>query len=147
LLQIGEQKIKPLTFSVRSPSQHELAIAQAALPKTFGRVSPREIEFTLRAADDFLDFADSEKVWWNNIFVGWFSRREISQRWDGDRYRTTISLIEVRQSDRTANVPRILWRHDLDAIAQGYPETSGAMLIAGRQIEKIPPSWKREILI
>lgn len=148
MLQIGSQKLEPLTFAVRYNGNREKVAGGRSLPISFAGVGTRELEVSLREGNDYQPSEEVSRVWWNEKFIGWFVLESWGQNWDSDRYRVRLSFSEVAPKDGADRlVPLYKWRHDLKALSLGFPETSGAMLEVGREVEKNPPSWKKDILV
>lgn len=149
MIKIGRLSIDPISFSVRYTSNRENEERQSNLPILFDGVGVKELEVSIKE-EDFSRINESvQRIYWDDKFLGWFYLVAATQSWDGDRARLRLTFAQTSPLDNASDrdIPTYKWRHDLLALKAGYAETDGAYLVVGRPLEKIAPSWKREILI
>lgn len=142
---IGKQQLECQSFRVKAAYGETIARLNS-LPLGLEMVAPKAVEITLKG-DDYEPSKSIEKVYWNRKLIGWFVVSSSNQEWDGDRYKLRIELKECTGPDiPLMAIPLYKWRHDLLALSMGRSETEGAKIVAGRVVDPIAPSWKRNSL-
>jgi len=138
---IGREEVECEAFRVRG--NYSSTIARLfALPVAVQSKEPLTLEVTIKG-NKFKPGKQKTRVYWQKKYVGFFVIGNVSQEWDGDRYRTRLELKQCERSDVPQDeIPIYKWRHDLIALSENLEQTDGAIIAAGRQINPIAESWK-----
>ena len=138
---IGREEVECESFRVRG--NYSSTIARLfALPVAVQSKEPLTLEVTIKG-NKFKPGKQKTRVYWQKKYVGFFVIGNVSQEWDGDRYRTRLELKQCERSDVPQDqIPIYKWRHDLIALSQNLEQTDGAIIAAGRKINPIAESWK-----
>jgi len=140
-LTIGREEVECESFRVRGSYNSTIA-RLFALPVAVQSTEPLTLEVTIKG-NKFKPVKKVRRVYWQKKYVGYFVIGNVSQEWDGDRYRTRLELKECERSDVPQDeIPVYKWRHDLIALSQNLEQTDGAIIAAGRKINPIAESWK-----
>lgn len=141
VLTIGRSEVECETFRVKGSYSSTIA-RLFSLPVAVESREPLTLEVTIKG-NKFRPYKASRRVYWNKKLVGYFVLSNVSQEWDSDKYRTRLELKQCeRSSIPDEEVPAYKWRFDLQALAEGLPETDGAKVAAGRAIDPFANSWK-----
>ena len=140
-LTIGREEVECESFRVRGSYSSTIA-RLFALPVAVQSTEPLTLEVTIKG-NKFKPVKKIRRVYWQKKYVGYFVIGNVSQEWDGDRYRTRLELKQCERSDVPQDeIPIYKWRHDLIALSQNLEQTDGAIIAAGRKINPIAESWK-----
>jgi hypothetical protein len=140
-LTIGREEVECESFRVRGSYSSTIA-RLFALPVAVQSTEPMTLEVTIKG-NKFKPVKKVRRVYWQKKYVGYFTIGNVSQEWDGDRYRTRLELKQCERSDVPQDeIPVYKWRHDLIALSQNLEQTDGAIIAAGRKINPIAESWK-----
>ena len=140
-LTIGREEVECESFRVRGSYNSTIA-RLFALPVAVQSTESLTLEVTIKG-NKFKPVKKVRRVYWQKKYVGHFVIGNVSQEWDGDRYRTRLELKQCERSDVPQDeIPVYKWRHDLIALSQNLEQTDGAIIAAGRQINPIAESWK-----